>query len=761
MSRNLSLNFLEFRIGMTNGNGHKIYEFDEFRLDAAKLMLYRNGHEILLPLKIIKTLAVLVESGGEILSKDELLEKVWEGSIVDESNLSQYLFHLRKTLGEKPDGIPYIETLRRRGYRFTGDVHLVERAATAAASGAPQYEIERQDNVLKLADWNKKTESFSALDAAPATSTFRAPRVKLALVSIAILAVAAAVFFWFKSAGNVPPFTNHGDLTILPLTSGLPISDATISPDGKYFAYSGQDGEIAHLWLQQTGQTNRVEIVPPSRRVISGKTFSPDSQFIYFLSKDSPDVEFSLYRVPTLGGVETKILTGVDSPVSFSPDGREMVFRRQNETAMEDLIIVAASDGSSERTLLAQPGERSIVGTPAWSPDGKSIAFGAVVVQNQFFGNCTITSVDAQSGNVYTPVSNEKWDTCYRIAWTHDGQGLIFVGTKTGEGYSTRRDQIYYLSTRTGESHRLTSDGNRYQIWSLGVTDKDEIIAVPFNRSSQIWVTNANGDSRDAVQLTRGQADGRAGIAPLYDGRVGYITRSGDDLNIQIINADGTNQKQLTSDPPVVEELRAIPNEQRFVFSNFGPDHHSHLFMIDANGENPRQLTFGDHDAVDSAVSPDGKWIVYGSVVANPNSRHTLWKIPAEGGDPVQVSNIECDTPHYSPDGRFISCVHDGNKITLISSEDGSVVRIFEPEALAILNIGAGWSPDGQSLVYLVARNDVTNLVQQPIDGSANRPLTNFTSGSVYNFAFSTDGARLYLARGYDIHDAVIIKNFR
>ena len=74
MSSNLSSNFLQFKFGMANGNGHRIYEFDAFRLDAAKLMLYRNGQEILLPPKVIKTLTALIEEGGEILSKDELLE---------------------------------------------------------------------------------------------------------------------------------------------------------------------------------------------------------------------------------------------------------------------------------------------------------------------------------------------------------------------------------------------------------------------------------------------------------------------------------------------------------------------------------------------------------------------------------------------------------------------------------------------------------------------------------------------------------------
>lgn len=100
----------------------RIYEFEEFRLDAVHSMLYRGGQELRLPPKAVETLAVLVARQREILSKDELMSLVWPNSIVEESNLSQYLHLLRKTLGVKRNGQPFIETLRRRGYRFVAEV---------------------------------------------------------------------------------------------------------------------------------------------------------------------------------------------------------------------------------------------------------------------------------------------------------------------------------------------------------------------------------------------------------------------------------------------------------------------------------------------------------------------------------------------------------------------------------------------------------------------------------------------------------------
>ena len=119
---------------MENGSEHRVYEFDDFRIDVAHLMLYHRGAEIPMVPKAVKTLLALIERRGKIVTKDELLEAVWPDTVVEESNLFLYLSHLRKTLGTQKGGRPYVETLRRRGYRFNGEVHLVEEAVEDKAA---------------------------------------------------------------------------------------------------------------------------------------------------------------------------------------------------------------------------------------------------------------------------------------------------------------------------------------------------------------------------------------------------------------------------------------------------------------------------------------------------------------------------------------------------------------------------------------------------------------------------------------------------
>ncbi len=734
MSLDLDLIYSQFNFKMDKSRDQKVYKFEQFRLDTLHLMLYREGEQVALAPKAVETLIAMVERHGEILSKDELMSIIWTDSIVEESNLAQYLHILRKTLGNQTDGKPFIETFRRRGYCFNGEISTAD--LTENGNTTSQTE-----------------DGGSELNPSP-----RVRRTYLAAAIFTACLLGAVSIIWVIFAAKGRDSRTGGDLTILNLTTGEDVNFATISPDGNYFVYSSQEGGMAHLWLQQTGQASRREIIPPFSGSIWETSFTPDSQFVYFFTSEETS-ETTLYRVPALGGLRSKILSDIGTAVSFSPDGREMVFRRTNQAEKKSLLVIASSDGLGERVLLAKTDDEAFSGV-AWSPDGKTIAFGELKPTLRE-GVCTISGVDPRSGQTRS-LSSERWDSCFRLIWTPDGRGLIMAGTKYKDAYTTRRDQIYYISIASGESRRLTIDNSRYQYGSLGVTNKDEILAVPFNRLSQIWSMDAAGDSRTVVQITTGFADGRSGIAPLADGRVAYLTRNGDGFSIWLMNADGSDQKQLTTDPPEIEEIRAPSSGRFFVFAA-KREKWPHLSRVDADGTGYRQLTFGDSAEVDSAISPDENWILYSSEpFAGGVDKSSLWKIPAGGGEPILLSEVKCQTPHYSPNGQTISCISRETGIILtISADSGAVLARFKTAENPVLNVGARWTPDGNGLTYIVSRKNVGNIWIQDLNGREPHPLTDFTSGDIYNYAFSADGKRLFVARGYATRNAVLIRNFR
>src|ERR1700678_3113042 len=116
------------RLYAMNADPKVVYEFGPFRMDPDKQVLLRDGQLIAVTPKAFETLLVLVRRGREVVSKDELLKEVWPDSFVEEANLSQHIFKLRKALGDTLEKERYIVTLPGRGYRFAVPVCTITEA---------------------------------------------------------------------------------------------------------------------------------------------------------------------------------------------------------------------------------------------------------------------------------------------------------------------------------------------------------------------------------------------------------------------------------------------------------------------------------------------------------------------------------------------------------------------------------------------------------------------------------------------------------
>src|SRR5690348_5593930 len=117
----------------------KLYEFGAFRLDAVDRVLWRGEEMIALPPKVFDTLWMLVKEAGRVVSKSELMEAIWADAIVEESNLSQNIYTLRRTLGVDEQGRQFIETIPRRGYRFAAPVKLLDEISNNGANGSQTF----------------------------------------------------------------------------------------------------------------------------------------------------------------------------------------------------------------------------------------------------------------------------------------------------------------------------------------------------------------------------------------------------------------------------------------------------------------------------------------------------------------------------------------------------------------------------------------------------------------------------------------------
>src|SRR5205823_10570261 len=102
------------------------YEFGPYRLDLPTRRLLRGGEPVSLTPKAFDTLLALIERRDRVVEKTELMQLIWQGSFVEEANLSQTIFVLRKVLGADASGRPFVDTVPRRGYRFGADVRVVD-----------------------------------------------------------------------------------------------------------------------------------------------------------------------------------------------------------------------------------------------------------------------------------------------------------------------------------------------------------------------------------------------------------------------------------------------------------------------------------------------------------------------------------------------------------------------------------------------------------------------------------------------------------
>src|SRR6266852_9735811 len=104
-----------------------LYEFGSFRLDPAERLLLRDNQPVPLAPKAFETLVLLVENSGRLLTKDELMKRLWPATFVEEVNLAQNISAIRRALDDKNGGAHYIETVAKGGYRFTAEARKIIR----------------------------------------------------------------------------------------------------------------------------------------------------------------------------------------------------------------------------------------------------------------------------------------------------------------------------------------------------------------------------------------------------------------------------------------------------------------------------------------------------------------------------------------------------------------------------------------------------------------------------------------------------------
>ena len=574
----------------------------------------------------------------------------------------------------------------------------------------------------------------------------------LVLVSL----VVAAIVVWNKFI-NRPVVEPFRTMSITRLTTGGRIGEATIkgyasiSPDGRYVVFKTTEPAHESLWVRQVATGSLVKIVPDLGDKIGGTTFSRDGEFIYYSLFDTP--LGTLFQVPVLGGTPRRVMSGVTSPVTFSPDGKQLAFVRP--LASESALIVANVDGTGERKIATRtlPAYFAHGGGPAWSPDGKTIACGA----GSYSGNlsATIVSVPA-TGGAEKPITAPNWVSVSRVLWLGDGSGLIVAAMPELVSTGT---QLWYVSYPGGTVRRVTNDLNAYGTSSLGLTtDSKTLVTVQADKSAQLWVAALGDDVSNAKQITSGKYDGDS-VVWGANNLLLYTTPSGEQSDVWGINADGTANRQLTADA-YTEGLGCVSADGRYAVFSSNRSGSFHIWRLDLVSGEQKQLTQGTDNDSQPQCTADGKWLVYRSL---KQGKFTFWKVLLTGGPPEQISGESANSAAVSPDSKFVALRYidaqaNANKIAVVPFAGGEPVKVLDVSG-NVRDVGLGWTSDNQSIIYAETRENADNIWSVPLAGGAPRQLTFFKTGLIFAFAVSPDGKQIAISRGSQTDDVILLKD--
>jgi Tol biopolymer transport system component len=266
-----------------------------------------------------------------------------------------------------------------------------------------------------------------------------------------------------------------------------------------------------------------------------------------------------------------------------------------------------------------------------------------------------------------------------------------------------------------------------------------------------------------------GRADGLAGIAWAAS-RIFYTYYTSGVLRLASISPQGGDPADLvTSGTPAWPA--ACEKDGGFVFAVLDSSGRATIWREDAAGVNLRQITNGPQDERPSCSS-EGKFVVYQDSSSTPAR---LMKVGIDGGAAVAIGKEHLEAPVVSPDGRSIAASYEPGpdkppRLAIVGIDSGEVQNIYNLPQGASLGHEAGekvaWTKDSRSILFLLAKNGVSNLWAQPVALPGKTPvpprqITNFSSNMIWSFALSPDGNEMIFARGRRVGDTVLISHFQ
>lgn len=652
-----------------------LYRFGDYTLNSSAMSLHRGEEPVRLAPKVFETLSVLVQQRGEVLTKQQLLDAIWPGIFVEEGNLAQNVFLLRKSLGQTPDGAEYIETLSKRGYRMNVPVHeVVVPVEQSVGSGVGE-------------------RTPDAITAVPRPRTHR-----WVFVSASVLAVIVFIVLFSRAFGHygasVPAAASFTQITHdtrdkRGRTGAMGGPDAALLTDGNRLYFTSGTSAAPEIWQVSVKGGEPAQIPVPFTFPQLLDYSAARSELLLAGSMDNVTAR-PLWSALTVAGAPHPLgkLTARDA--AWSPDGHQIAFTKGTA------LYLANEFGAEVRRLVDLPG---IGWRPRWSPDGKLLRLTIANVESNTQYLWEIASDGSHAKRLLEGWNKPSFECCG--VWNADGTQFVFQATRSG------RTDIWSLNESGwqgffGKTASLPTQISHGQINSLAPIfspDGRKLFVIGqqlrgelqrFDSSSGEFVPYLKGMSADFVEFSR---DGEWLLYVAFP--EGTLWRS---------RADGSERVQLTFAPLQVMVPHWSPDGNSILFHGVGGGR-DEIYIVPAEGGEPLPVAQNSgRQMMNQTWSPDGSSIAYSDY-------------PFFSKDPLKVkvhvlvlatkriTDIPGSegyfAPTWSPDGRFVAA----------SSVRDARILLFDFRTQQWSDVGEGWdfkkwSRDSQNLFFMRHGND-------------------------------------------------------
>lgn len=713
-----------------DGSDKNWFRFGDFTIDTEEKVVRRNGERISLQPRVVEVLCILIERRGAVVSKEYLMETVWADSFVEESNITQSVYSLRRALGKDADGRDFIETVPKRGYRFVAEVHTnTDRRVLRTDPDAGNADIVPAKNKRIL---------FALL----------------AVSVITVLGIAAFIASRYFRVQSAPPIES---VKFQKLTFSGDISFPVVSPDGRSIAFVQENS----LFLQDIASGTNLKLNVPDHAKFGNIQFSNDSGSIYFRTEDSFDASGDLYQVSRFGGTPKLIAERVWSTAGSSPMSDSLAYVRFYPKEGAWTLILKDLKSGEEKILLARnlPYTLFRSGFPAWSPDGTKIA---IVEQTPNQKNISrILLVNSENGEAEI-LSTPQFVQIEQVVWLPNGDGLVVTGRENNRFF-----QLWRMSLPNGEIRPLTNDLNNYRSVSISADGKN-LVARQFTTFSHIWTADA-GKPTELKQITFGNLnrDGSSGLSWTPSGEIIYATRITGNIDLWSLRPSDGVRRQLTDNAGTNNENPFVTRDGKYIYFESTRSGKRRIWRIDIDGRDPVQISPDDENAdFLPVVSVDGEKLYY--IQRNPKSNVLYRQSLIDGRRDMLTEQGKLAPGSFltlSPDGRYLAFKSQKEGTESDTAEivflDLSGVDEIRTITIQTQNPGIVWADGGRSFDFVDNQPDGARIWRQGLDAkSEKRLILELPKARIFSFDWSPDARSLALARGRSENDAILLTGF-